>query len=68
MASYARRMSDEGRFGEMEALLAQIGAAEYAAQISGGVAMSQGEIARGRMNLACRRRTRRRFSTRMCAS
>ena len=29
IASYARRMSDEGRFGEMEALLAQIGAAEY---------------------------------------
>ena len=46
VASYARRMSDEGRFGEMEALLAQIGAAEYAAQLYGGVAMSQGEIAR----------------------
>ena len=45
-ASYARRMSDEGRFGEMEALLAQIGAAEYAAQLAGGVPMSQGEIAR----------------------
>ena len=46
VASYARRMSDEGRFGEMEALLAQIGAAEYAAQLYGGVVMSQGEIAR----------------------
>ena len=46
LASYARRMSDEGRFGEMEALLAQIGAAEYAAQLYGGVVMSQGEIAR----------------------
>ena len=46
VASYARRMSDEGRFGEMEALLAQIGAAEYAAQLAGGVPMSQGEIAR----------------------
>jgi len=43
-ASYARRMSDEGRFGEMEALLAQIGAAEYAAQLAGGVPMSQGEM------------------------
>ena len=46
VASYARRMTDEGRFGEMEALLAQIGAAEYAAQLYGGVVMSQGEIAR----------------------
>jgi (2S)-methylsuccinyl-CoA dehydrogenase len=46
VASYARRMSDEGRFGEMEALLAQIGAAEYAAQLFGGVTMSQNEVAR----------------------
>jgi (2S)-methylsuccinyl-CoA dehydrogenase len=46
LASYARRMSDGGRFGEMEALLAQIGAAEYASQLAGGVLMSQGEIAR----------------------
>jgi (2S)-methylsuccinyl-CoA dehydrogenase len=46
VASYARRMTDEGRFGEMEALLAQIGAAEYASQLFGGVLMSQGEIAR----------------------
>jgi (2S)-methylsuccinyl-CoA dehydrogenase len=46
VASYARRMSDEGRFGEMEALLAQIGAAEYASQLAGGVPMSQGEFAR----------------------
>ena len=33
IASYAHRMDEEGRFGEMEALLAQIGAAEYAAQL-----------------------------------
>jgi (2S)-methylsuccinyl-CoA dehydrogenase len=46
IASYARRMADEGRFGEMESLLSQIGAAEYAAQLAGGVLMSQGEIAR----------------------
>jgi (2S)-methylsuccinyl-CoA dehydrogenase len=46
VASYARRMSDERRLGEMEALLAQIGAAEYASQLAGGVPMSQGEIAR----------------------
>ncbi|MGB3023140.1 MAG: acyl-CoA dehydrogenase, partial [Methyloceanibacter sp.] len=46
IADYARRMEDEGRFGEMEALLAQIGAAEYAAQLHGGVMMSQGEMVR----------------------
>ena len=46
IASYAKRMQDEGRFGEMESLLAQIGAAEYAAQLTGGVMMSQGEMAR----------------------
>jgi (2S)-methylsuccinyl-CoA dehydrogenase len=46
VASYVRRMSDEGRFGETEALLAQIGAAEYAVQLMGGVVMSQNEIVR----------------------
>ena len=40
------RMDGEGRFGEMERLLAQIGAAEYLAQLAGGVMMSQGEMAR----------------------
>jgi (2S)-methylsuccinyl-CoA dehydrogenase len=46
IASYGRRMTEEGRFGEMEALLAQIGAAEYATQLLGGVVMSQNEIVR----------------------
>jgi (2S)-methylsuccinyl-CoA dehydrogenase len=46
IASYARRMTEDGRFGEMEALLSQIGAAEYATQLLGGVVMSQNEIAR----------------------
>ncbi|MGA7457301.1 MAG: acyl-CoA dehydrogenase family protein, partial [Methyloceanibacter sp.] len=46
VASYAKRMQDEGRFGEMESLLVRIGAAEYAAQLAGGVMMSQGEMAR----------------------
>jgi (2S)-methylsuccinyl-CoA dehydrogenase len=46
IASYARRMEGEGRFGEMESLLARIGAAEYACQLAGGVMMSQGEMAR----------------------
>ena len=46
IADYAKRMHGEGRFGEMEALLAQIGAAEYAVQLMGGVVMSQNEIVR----------------------
>jgi len=46
IASYAKRMEGEGRQGEMEALLAQVGAAEYAAQLHGGVMMSQGETVR----------------------
>ena len=46
IASYARRMQGEGRFGELEALLAQVGVAEYLSQLAGGVMMSQGEIVR----------------------
>ena len=46
LADYAKRMDGEGRFGEMEALLAQIGAGEYLAQLVGGVTVSQGEVAR----------------------
>jgi (2S)-methylsuccinyl-CoA dehydrogenase len=46
LASYARRLDGEGRFGEMESLLARIGAAEYLSQLFGGVTMSQGETAR----------------------
>ncbi|MGH6737092.1 MAG: acyl-CoA dehydrogenase family protein [Methyloceanibacter sp.] len=46
LADYAKRMESEGRFGEMEGLLTQIGAGEYLAQLSGGVVMSQGEAAR----------------------
>jgi (2S)-methylsuccinyl-CoA dehydrogenase len=46
LADYAKRMDGEGRFGEMEALLTQIGAGEYLAQLAGGVTMSQGEVAR----------------------
>jgi (2S)-methylsuccinyl-CoA dehydrogenase len=46
LADYAKRMQGEGRFGEMESLLAQIGAGEYLSQLAGGVMMSQGEFAR----------------------
>ena len=46
LASYAKRMAGEGRFGEIERLLTQIGACEYLGQLCGGVMMSQGEIVR----------------------
>jgi (2S)-methylsuccinyl-CoA dehydrogenase len=46
MASYARRLDEGHRFGEIEALLTQIGIGEYAAQILGGIPMSQSEFIR----------------------
>ncbi|MFW2392564.1 MAG: acyl-CoA dehydrogenase family protein, partial [Methyloceanibacter sp.] len=46
LADYAKRVADEGRFGEMESLLSQIVAGEYLAQLAGGVPMSQGEVVR----------------------
>ncbi len=46
LAAWAGRLADAGAFGEMEALILQIGFGEYLAQIRGGIAMSQGEVAR----------------------
>ncbi len=46
MAAYARRLEEGHRFGEIEALLTQIGIGEYAAQILGGIPMSQSEFIR----------------------
>ncbi|MDP1625746.1 acyl-CoA dehydrogenase family protein [Parvibaculum sp.] len=46
LASYAARMTEEGRFGEFEALIVQAGFGEYLSQIAGGIPMSQGEIVR----------------------
>jgi len=46
LSSYAARMQDEGKFGEMEELLVGIGFGEYLAQMIGGIPMSQGEILR----------------------
>ena len=46
MRAWAGRVSEAGAFGEMEALLLQIGSGEYLAQIAGGIPMSQGEVAR----------------------
>ncbi|MGO9458844.1 MAG: acyl-CoA dehydrogenase family protein [Rhodomicrobium sp.] len=46
MAAYAERLSQAGHFGEMEALLTQIGIGEYITQILGGIPMSQSEMVR----------------------
>ncbi|SEN73403.1 (2S)-methylsuccinyl-CoA dehydrogenase [Pseudorhodobacter antarcticus] len=46
MHAWAGRLAGEGTLGDMERLLLQIGFGEYLAQISGGIAMSQGEVAR----------------------
>ncbi|WP_417722721.1 acyl-CoA dehydrogenase family protein [Salipiger sp.] len=43
---WAVRLSDSGRFGEMEALILQIAFGEYLGQVLGGLPMNQGEVAR----------------------
>jgi (2S)-methylsuccinyl-CoA dehydrogenase len=45
-AAWARRLSADGRFGEVEALLAQLVAGEYCAQLQGGLPMTQVEMVR----------------------
>ena len=44
--AWAGRLTEQSRFGEIEALILQIGFGEYLAQIRGGIPMSQTEIAR----------------------
>ena len=46
VAAWAERLSAEARFGEVDALLAQLLFAEYSAQLAGGIPMNQGEIVR----------------------
>lgn len=46
MHAWASKLDGEARFGEMEALILQITFGEYLSQISGGIPMNQGEIAR----------------------
>jgi (2S)-methylsuccinyl-CoA dehydrogenase len=46
LAAYVERMTQDGRFGEIEELIARIGLGEYLAQIAGGIPMSQGEMLR----------------------
>jgi (2S)-methylsuccinyl-CoA dehydrogenase len=44
--AWAGRLQTAGQFGEIEALILQIGFGEYLNQIAGGIPMSQGETAR----------------------
>ncbi|MCR8824938.1 acyl-CoA dehydrogenase family protein [Pseudosulfitobacter koreensis] len=46
MHKWATALDQNGRFGEVEQLLLQIGFGEYLAQIQGGIAMNQGEVVR----------------------
>lgn len=46
LKEYADRMKVEDRFGDLEALIVQIGFSEYLAQMAGGIAMSQNEFVR----------------------
>jgi (2S)-methylsuccinyl-CoA dehydrogenase len=46
LAAYAERLSADDALGEVEDLLIRIGLGEYVAQVVGGIAMSQGEVAR----------------------
>ena len=59
-------MSDEGRFGEMEACSRRSAPAEYVAQLAGGVVMSQGEMAR-RHELGVAEKDQAAFLTPECA-
>jgi (2S)-methylsuccinyl-CoA dehydrogenase len=46
VSAWADRLEAEGKFGEVEALLAQLLFTEYGAQMAGGIPMNQGEIVR----------------------
>ena len=46
MHGWAERLRAEGKFGELEGLILQIGFGEYLWQLYGGIPMSQGEVVR----------------------
>jgi (2S)-methylsuccinyl-CoA dehydrogenase len=46
MQAWAARLSEQGKFGEVEQLIHQIAFGEYLAQITGGIQMNQAEILR----------------------
>jgi (2S)-methylsuccinyl-CoA dehydrogenase len=46
MQAWAERLTEQGKFGEVEQLIVQIAFGEYLAQLSGGIQMNQSEILR----------------------
>ncbi|SDY19566.1 acyl-CoA dehydrogenase family protein [Citreimonas salinaria] len=46
MQAWAQRLTEQGKFGEVEALIHQIAFGEYLSQIAGGIQMNQAEIVR----------------------
>ena len=46
MQNWAKRLQDDGKFGEVEQLIHQIAFGEYLHQIAGGIPMNQGEVVR----------------------
>jgi (2S)-methylsuccinyl-CoA dehydrogenase len=46
LRQWAETLADQGKLTEMEGLILQLGFGEYLAQIAGGIAMSQNEVAR----------------------
>jgi (2S)-methylsuccinyl-CoA dehydrogenase len=46
LVGWAERLTSEGRFGETEGLVLDLGFGEYLAQIAGGIPMNQGETIR----------------------
>ena len=46
MAAWTRRLDAEGRFGELETLIAKVAFGEYLSQIAGGIPMNQTEFVR----------------------
>ena len=46
LRGWAETLADQGKLTEMEGLILQLGFGEYLAQIAGGIAMSQNEVAR----------------------
>jgi (2S)-methylsuccinyl-CoA dehydrogenase len=46
MQSWATRLGEDGKFGEVETLILQIAFGEYLWQVQGGIQMNQGEIVR----------------------
>ncbi|WP_430910663.1 acyl-CoA dehydrogenase family protein [Methylobacterium sp. sgz302541] len=63
LGAYAARLSENGSFGETEALLVRIGIGEYLDQMFGGIPMSQGEIVRPTTSLGLTARELAKFRT-----